>query len=261
MSGMRAGDLARLFSLEGRVALVTGAGRGLGRGLAQALAAAGALVVCAGRTVADLEATAASITTAGGRAEARPVDVSVPAQTRALVEGVVADHGRLDILVNNAGTEIAKPVLEVTEADYDTIMNTNLRGLYFAAQAAARVMVPQGHGKIINLGSLASQIGLAGSTVYSASKGGVLQLTRALAVELAPYNVQVNAIGPGYYRTEMTEPFFQDPDHRRWIEQRIPMGRVGTAADLAGAVVFLAAPASDYITGQILYVDGGWLAS
>ena len=254
-------SLAQLFSLQGRVALVTGAGRGLGRGLAQALAAAGARVVCAGRSLAHLEETVAMITGAGGQAEARPVDVSDPAATRALVEGIVADHGPLDILVNNAGTEIVKPVLEVTETDYDTIMNTNLRGLYFAAQAAARVMVPRRRGKIINLGSLASQIGLAGSTVYSASKGGVLQLTRALAVELAPHNVQVNAIGPGYYRTDMTEPFFRDPEHRRWIEQRIPMGRIGTTLDLAGAVVFLAAPASDYVTGQILYVDGGWLAS
>lgn len=254
-------NIPRLFDLQGRIALVTGAGRGLGRGFARALADAGAVVVCAARSSADIEATVADIAAAGGRAEARRVDVSDPAQTRAVVDEIVATHGALDILVNNAGTEIPKTVFDVTESDYDTIMNTNLRGLYFTAQAAARVMVSRRRGKIINIGSLASQIGLAGATVYSASKGGVLQLTRALAVELAPHGVQVNAIGPGYFHTDMTAPFFQDPEHRRWIEQRIPMGRIGTDADLAGVVVFLAGSGSDYMTGQILYVDGGWLAS
>jgi NAD(P)-dependent dehydrogenase (short-subunit alcohol dehydrogenase family) len=173
---------------------------------------------------------------------------------------VVRKEGRLDILVNNAGTEIPKGVLDVTEQDYDTIMATNLRAVYFMAQAAARHMVRQRKGKIINVGSLACAIGIRGATVYSASKGGVLQFTRALALELAPYNVQVNAIGPGYFRTAMTEPFFQNPQHRQWIESRIPAGRIGEPRDLAGAVIFLAAPASDYVTGQIIYVDGGWLA-
>ncbi|MQL52284.1 glucose 1-dehydrogenase [Desulfofundulus thermobenzoicus] len=255
------GSLTQWFGLEGRVALVTGAGRGLGAGYASALAAAGAFVVCVGRRIDSLEKTVAQIHRDGGRATAFPADVTRPALMREIIDRVVKDYGSLDILVNNAGTEIAKGIQEVAEKDYDTIMGTNLKGLYFTAQAAANHMIRRRRGKIINIGSLASQIGIAGSTVYSASKGGVLQFTRALAVELAPYNIQVNAIGPGYFRTEMTEPFFQDPEHRQWIEQRIPMGRVGTAADLAATVVFLAGPGADYITGQIIYVDGGWLAS
>jgi len=250
-----------LFNLDGKVAVVTGASRGLGRGFAKALAEAGALTICMARSVPDLEVTAAQIREAGGKAEVWQVDVASPSEIQTAFDHIVERYGRLDILVNNAGTEIPKEVFDVTEQDFDTIMGTNLRGLYFAAQAAARHMVRQGSGKIINLGSLASQIGLAGATVYSASKGGVLQFTRALAVELARKNVQVNAIGPGYFRTDMTEPFFQDPEHREWIENRIPMGRIGTPEDLAGTVVFLASPASDYVTGQIIYVDGGWLAS
>jgi len=251
----------RWFSLEDKLAIVTGAGRGLGRGFAVALAEAGANVICTGRNMALLEETVAQIRNAGGKAEAVRADVSVTSEMQKAIDAVVERYNRLDILVNNAGTEIAKEIWDVTEQDYDTIMNINLKGLYFAARAAAHHMVRQRRGKIINVGSLASQIGIAGSTVYSASKGGVLQFTRALAVELAPYKVQVNAIGPGYFRTDLTEPFFQDPEHRRWIEQRIPMGRIGTPEDLAATVIFLASSGSDYITGQIIYVDGGWLAS
>ncbi|MBC7342662.1 MAG: glucose 1-dehydrogenase [Clostridia bacterium] len=254
-------NYSKWFSLDGRIALVTGAGRGLGRSYARALAEAGATVVCVGRNTAGLKDIAGEISSAGGRAEVLAADVSKPREVRAVIDETVERYGRLDVLVNNAGMEIAKDFLEVTEEDYDTIMGVNLRGLYFAAQAAARHMVRQHSGKIINIGSLASQIGIAKSTVYSASKGGVLLFTRALAVELASHNIQVNAIGPGYFRTDMTEPFFQDPEHRSWIEQRIPMGRIGTLEDLAATVVFLAGPGSDYITGQIIYVDGGWLAS
>lgn len=254
-------NYSKWFSLDGRIALVTGAGRGLGRSYARALAEAGATVVCVGRNTARLKDIAGEISSAGGRAEVLAADVSKPREVRAVIDDTVERYGRLDVLVNNAGMEIAKDFLEVTEEDYDAIMGVNLRGLYFAAQAAARHMVRQHSGKIINIGSLASQIGIAKSTVYSASKGGVLLFTRALAVELASHNIQVNAIGPGYFRTDMTEPFFQDPEHRSWIEQRIPMGRIGTLEDLAATVVFLAGPGSDYITGQIIYVDGGWLAS
>ncbi len=251
--------VSKLFDLDGRVALVTGAAQGLGRGYAQALASAGALAICMDRD--QPEETVALIRDAGGKAEPCQVDISRPAGVQAAIDGIVSNYGRLDILVNNAGTEIEKNFLEYSEQEYDTIMGTNLRGLFFASQAAARYMAKQRSGKIINQGSLGSQIGLAGSTVYCATKGGVLLFTKALAIEMAPFNVQVNAIGPGYFRTSMTEPFFQDPEHRQWIENRIPAGRVGTNDDLAGTVVFMASPASDYITGQIIYVDGGWLAS
>jgi len=251
--------IKRLFSLEGKVAVVTGAARGLGQGYAQALAGAGALVICV-----DLDQpneTVSLIKDNGGEAEGIQLDVSKPADVKAAFDQIVEKHCRLDILVNNAGVEIPKNFLDYNEQEFDKIINTNLRGLFFASQAAAKHMVRQRSGKIINQGSLGSAIGLAGATVYCCSKGGVLQFTKALSIELAPYNVQVNAIGPGYYRTSMTEPFFQDPDHKKWIESRIPLGRIGTNDDLMGTVIFLASSASDYITGQIIYVDGGWLAS
>ncbi len=249
------------FDLSDKVAVVTGAGRGLGRGYAIALSQAGAHVVCVDLDDSGLDATVTAVASAGGDASSRVMSVTDVPGFRQFTLDVVSEHGHFDVLVNNAGTEIPKDAVDVTESDFDHIIGVNLRGTYFCAQSAAAVMVRQGFGKIINIGSLGSQIGLAGSTVYCASKGGVLQFTRALAVELAKFGVQVNAIGPGYFRTEMTEPFFQDPAHKAWIEQRIPLGRVGTAEDLAGTVVFLASSASDYITGQIVYVDGGWLAS
>lgn len=249
------------FDLGGKVAVVTGAGRGLGRGYARSLAAAGAHVICVDLDQSDLDETLAEIRAAGGRASAEVLSVTDVSGFRTFAEQTARDHGSFDILVNNAGTEIPKDAADVTESDFDTIIGVNLRGTYFCAQSAAAVMVKQGSGKIINIGSLGSQIGLAGATVYCCSKGGVLLFTRALAIELAGSGIQVNAIGPGYFRTHMTEPFFQDPDHKAWIEQRIPVGRIGTWEDLAGTVVFLASSASDYITGQIIYVDGGWLAS
>ena len=167
----------------------------------------------------------------------------------------------MDILVNNAGVEDISPFIKVTEAQYDKIMGVNLRGAFFTAQAAARIMKGQKSGKILNIGSLGSAIGLSESSVYCGTKGGILGITRTMAIELARDNVQVNAIGPGYFRTPMTEPFFQDPQHKKWIEERIPAGRVGVVEDLLGTVIFLCSRASDYLTGQIIYVDGGWLAS
>ena len=250
-----------LFSLDSRVALVTGAARGLGRGYAKALAAAGARVICADVSAGDLEQAVAELREAGPEADWRVIDVTDVAGVRHAIQDIERVYGRLDVLVNNAGIDIPKEADAVAESEFDRIIGVNLKGTYFVAQAAANVMKAQKAGKIINIGSLGSQIGLAGATVYCASKGGVLQFTRALAIELAPHNVQVNAIGPGYFRTAMTEPFFQDPDHRKWIENRIPIGRIGTPDDLAGTVVFLSSRASDYITGQIIYVDGGWLAS
>jgi NAD(P)-dependent dehydrogenase (short-subunit alcohol dehydrogenase family) len=253
-------NLRESFDLSGKVALVTGASRGLGRGFALALSSAGAFTVLLARNSDRLSAAVSEIEKSGGKADSVAVDINDLAKVKKEVDRIVQRHDKIDILVNNAGFEIPKSFLEVTESDFDAIVGTNLKALYFITQNVARHMITQGSGKVVNIGSLASHIGIAKATVYSASKGGVLQLTKALALELAPYNIQVNAIGPGYFHTDMTDPFIKDTAHRKWIEDRIPAGRIGKEEDLAAAAVFLSSSGSDYITGQIFYVDGGWLA-
>jgi len=249
------------FSLKGKVAVVTGSAQGLGKGYAKGLAESGAFVVCCDLNLTGVESTAEEIKSAGGNAEGLLLDVTKPKKTAQAFREIVSRHGSLDILINNAGVEEINDFVDVTEAQYDKIMGVNLRGAFFTAQGAANVMKDQKSGKILNIGSLGSAIGLSQSSVYCGTKGGVLGITRTMAIELAKYNIQVNAMGPGYFRTPMTEPFFQDPEHKKWIEERIPAGRVGTVEDLLGTVVFLCSSASDYLTGQIVYVDGGWLAS
>jgi len=254
-------DFLERYSLAGKVAVVTGAARGLGEGYAHGLAAAGAKVVCADINMEGAEKTAAAISAEGGSAQGIFLDVTHPSGINERFDRIAAEMGSLDILVNNAGVEDINDFVSVTEEQYDTIMGVNLRGVFFTSQAAAKIMIRQKRGKIVNIGSLGSAIGLARSSVYCGTKGGVLQITKTMAIELAKHNIQVNAMGPGYFRTPMTEPFFQDPEHRKWIEERIPAGRVGTADDLVGTLVFLSSSASDYLTGQIIYIDGGWLAS
>jgi len=249
-----------LFDLTGKVALVTGGGRGLGRGMAFALAQAGADVAVTSRTKSQLEETAKAIEALGRRAFAVTCDVTQPESIEKTVEAVLDRFGRLDILVNAAGVNKRMPSLEVTPELWDLIVDTNLKGTFFCCQAAAKVMKEQGGGKIINIGSLASEIGLPRRAPYTAAKSGVLGLTKALAVEWASNNICINAIGPGYYRTEMTEPLFADKEWTKKLLARIPMKRAGLPEDLAGAVIFLASKASDYVTGQIIYVDGGFLA-
>ncbi|MFT8392207.1 MAG: glucose 1-dehydrogenase [Sporolactobacillus sp.] len=245
-----------LFDLNGKTALITGAGRGLGRGYAETLAQAGCLCLCAGRHLQDLQATVQAIQSRGGRAEAIVLDVTDHQACITLAQR----YNEIDILVNNAGFESAEPFLEVTEAHYDAIMAVNLKGVFFLSQEVARTMRANGHGKIIHIASLGSFLGLAESSVYCASKGAIVQLTKTMALELAPYHIQVNAIAPGYFLTDMTQPFFADPAHRDWIEKRIPTGRVGTTDDLSGTLIFLSGDASNYVTGQTIAVDGGWLA-
>lgn len=252
--------MKNLFDVSGKNVLITGAGRGLGLGYAQTFAAAGSRVFLAGRHPPQLEKIAGALRAAGGAAEAVPLDVTSPDSIEAAVSSVMERGGSIDVLVNNAGYEQVADFTEVTRDTYDKIMAVNLKGTFFMSQAVAKCMKQTGGGKIINIGSLGSFLGLRQSSVYCATKGGVVQLTKTMALELGAYGIQVNCLAPGYFITPMTQAFYDDPQHRAWIESRIPLARWGTNEDLAGAVLFLASAASDYITGETIRVDGGWLA-
>ncbi|MDX9822644.1 MAG: glucose 1-dehydrogenase [Syntrophales bacterium] len=249
------------FQLTGKVAIVTGASRGLGQGIAIGLAEAGADIALVARTKAALEQTAAAIQKVGRKALVVPVDLKGAAEADRVVQETLKGLGRVDILLNVAGTQVRKPFFEMTEQDYEYLMSVNLKALFFISQAASKEMAKQSKGKIINITSLTSFIGISNISLYTASKGAVASLTRQFAVELAKHNIQCNAIGPGYFRTELTEALFQDPEKAKWVLSKIPMGRTGVPEDLVGAAVFLASAASDYITGQIVNVDGGWLSA
>ncbi len=248
------------FSLAGRVALVTGAGRGIGRGLVDALAAAGATVAVTARTIADAEAAAAEVAAAGGAASAHAVDVNDVASIGGTIDEVVDRHGHLDIVVANAGLGANHAALDVTERDWDEMIAVNARGLFFTAQAAGRVMVAQGSGRIIALSSQASLVGIRDHAVYCASKGAVNQIVRVLALEWGALGVTVNAVAPTFIYTPGTAERLDDREYRRAVIERIPVGKVGTIADVAGAVVYLASDAAAMVNGAILPVDGGWTA-
>lgn len=250
-----------IFSLDGRRALVTGASRGIGRTLAVGLAGAGTSLALAARDPAGLEETAREIRELGRTAVPLALDVRDTAAIERAVALAADALGGLDILVNNAGVEQVRPSLEVDEALWDRINDTNLKGAFFCAQAAGRIMAMAGGGAILNVCSLTSAIGIPTAVPYGASKTGLLGMTRALAVEWAQSRVRVNAIGPGYFRTAMTEPFFEMAGWEKRMTKRIPMRRLGVLDDLVGAAVFLCSDAAAYVTGQILYVDGGVLAS
>ena len=250
-----------LFSLDGKVSIVTGGGRGLGYGIAQALAGAGSNLVIVGRSRDKLERASQEIMEETKRKVLPlPLDLAREGKIERLVQVVLKEFGRIDVLVNNAGTTVRKPFLEITEKEFDDVVHLNLRAVFFLTQAVVGEMIKQKRGKIINIASLGSQIGLRNISAYTATKGGIASLTRTLALELAAHNINVNAIAPGYYRTQLTEALFQDEEGYRWVLSRIPLGRPGMPEDLAGAAVFLASSASDYVTGQVLFVDGGWIA-
>jgi len=250
------------FDLAGRRALVTGASRGIGRALAEALAGAGASVAVTARSEAAVAETIASISATGGTAHAFALDVTDVAQCRAVIDAAADRLGGLDILVNNAGTEEVRASLDVEETLWDKILDTNLKGAFFCAQAAARRMRDAGRpGVILNLCSLTSEVGIPTAVPYGSSKSGLLGMTRALAAEWAPLGIRVNAIIPGYIRTAMTDAFFADPEWQSTMLAKIPLGRFGALDDLKGIAIFLASDASAYITGQAFTVDGGYLAS
>lgn len=249
------------FRLDGKTAIVTGASRGLGKAMAEALAEVGANVVLAARTADALEAVAEGIREQGGQALALPTDVTVEDDLDRLIEATLSEFGRIDILVNNHGTTFRAPAHEYPIEEWDRVMAVNIRSVFQLTTRVARVMIEAGRGgKIISIASLLSEIGVPFVPPYAASKGAIRSLTKAWAVEWARYGINVNAIGPGYIRTEMTEPLVHDEERNRTIMDRVAIKRWGRPADLAGAVVYLASPASDYVTGQVLYVDGGWLA-
>lgn len=240
------------FSLAGKIALVTGAGKGIGRACVESLVAAGAQVTAVARTAADLAS----------------LEASYPGQVTACVADVTDDSflemiqaaERLDILVNNVGTNKPQPFTEVERSALDTMLNLNVRSAFLVAQAAARVMVKQGSGSIINMGSQMGHVGARNRTVYCMTKHAIEGLTKAMAVELAPSGVRVNSVAPTFIETPMTRPMFENPDFHRDVIARIPMGKIGQVQDVANAVVFLASDASAMVTGDSLKVDGGWTA-
>lgn len=248
------------FRLDGQVALVTGASKGIGWDLAKALAHAGASVAVAARDQPSLERLADEIRVDGGEALAVELDVRDVAQISTAFAQVREHFGSLDVLVNNAGLGANHPAADITESDWDEMMDVNLRGLFFACQAAGRIMLAQGHGRIINMSSQAGVVGIREHAVYSASKGGVNLLTKVLALEWSNRGVTVNAVAPTFIYTPGTAERLDQPEYLAGVLDRLPIGRVGTTTDVAGAVLYLASPAGGMVSGHVLVVDGAWTA-
>ncbi len=249
--------MPNLFSLAGKAALITGAGRGIGRAIALAYAEAGADLAVCSRTLGEVEALAKEARARGVKAEALRLDVSNLGQCRTVAGQAIDRIGRIDVLVNNAGTAVRKPAVEVTEADWDLVLNTNLKGLFFLTQEIGKHMIARGGGRIINVSSVASFIGSATRAAYAASKAGVNALTRVMAVEWGPHGVTVNAIAPGFVRTPLTETLFANPATLAVPLQRTPLGRFAEVEDIAAAALYLASDAARNVTGQVITVDGG----
>ncbi|MGA2958861.1 MAG: glucose 1-dehydrogenase [Thermodesulfobacteriota bacterium] len=248
------------FDLTGKVAMVTGAGRGIGYHIALALAKYGADLVVCSRTVSELEKVGKEIEKLGRRVLIKRIDVRRIPEVHSLVEDAVKAFDHIDILVNNAGINIPQWAVDVTEEAWDNIMDINLKGLFFVAQAVGKVMIQQKKGKIINVSSQAGSVGLLRRAAYCTSKGGVNLLTKVLAIEWAPHNIKVNAIAPTFIETPMTQPMFQDKSFRDYVLGNISLGRLGKPEDVVGAVIYLASEASDLVTGHVLLIDGGWTA-
>ncbi len=249
-----------LFSLAGRVALVTGASSGIGRELARGLALAGATVALSGRAEDRLEETRALIAAGGGTAESFPAEVGNIEEIAPLVQAVVDRFGQLDILLNCAGMNQREPIAEVQPDTYARLMDVNLRAPYFLSQAVLPHLIARGGGKVIHVGSLTTGWGIGNLSVYGLTKGAIGQLTRTMAVEWAQHNVQVNCLCPGWIETPLTKPLWANEERRGWILDRVPAKRPGQPDDLVGLTIYLASRASDFTTGQAIYVDGGFMA-
>lgn len=245
------------FDLTGKVAIVTGASRGLGQQFGRALAAAGADLVVTSRNFADLAEFVGEIESMGRRAKPLALDLRDQASIERFAPAAIEAYGKVDVLVNNAGCNVRKPALDVTWDDWNLVLDTNLRGTFFVAQAIGRHMVERQYGRIINIGSVTSVMGYAGLAPYCASRGGVKQLTMSLADDWGPHGVTVNCLAPGWFCTEQNKVLYENEQWVAYLKDRIPLRRPGQPGDLEGAVVFLASDASEYITGQTLLVDGG----
>lgn len=248
------------FELNDKVMLITGSGKGIGRGIALAAAQMGAKILLNSRTLADLEEVASEIHTNGGEAEPVVFDVSKMDEVARGAQAAIDVWGRIDVLVNNAGTNRPKPALELSEEDWDAIYDLNLKGLFFLTQTLVKPMIARKNGKIINISSTMGLVGGPLRTAYSGSKGGVVLLTKGLAVEWAPHNVTVNAVAPAFTRTPLADVLLQRKEFYEDVVRRIPMGRVGEVDEVVGAVLFLASEAANWVTGQTIAVDGGWVA-
>ncbi len=246
-----------LFDLTGRRALVTGASRGIGLALATGLSAAGAEVILNARHADALEAAVATLRAADGIAHARPFDVTDRAAVGTVVDAIESEIGAIDILVNNAGLQRRKALEDFAEEDWHQIVQTNLSSVFFVSQAVARHMIGRRRGKIINICSVQSELGRPTIAPYAATKGGVKMLTKGMCADWAPHNIQVNGLGPGYFATALNQALVDDTAFSAWLAKRTPAGRWGRVEELIGAAIFLASPASDFVNGHILYVDGG----
>ncbi len=247
-----------LFDLTGKAALVTGGTRGLGEVSAMALAKAGANVAVCGRNKVDLDRVSGAIRGLGRKAGGFVLEVTSKVSVTSGVEQILKEFGKVDILVNNAGVNHRVPVLEYPEEMWDLVINTNLKGYLLVAQAVVPQMIERGYGKVINMSSILGAVALPNQLAYASSKGGVDQMTKVMALEWAKQGVRVNAIGPTYFETELVAQLRNDPERFNFINERTPMGRWGYPPELEGIVIFLASPASDFITGQTIYIDGGW---
>lgn len=246
------------FNLSDRVAVITGTSRGLGQYFGRALAQAGADLVITSRDVSRLSEFQEEIEALGRRALPVELDVLNESDIENMVRLAVAEYGKIDILVNNAGLNIRRPAAEVTWQEWDTVVNTNLKGAFFVAQAVGKVMIERRYGRIINIGSCTCVFGMEGIGPYCASRGGILQMSRSLAAEWGPHGITVNVLAPGWFRTAQNKALYDNKPWLEYITDRIPLGRPGQPNDLDGSVVFLASDASAYVTGQILLVDGGF---
>ena len=254
-------NLQQLFGLAGQVALVTGSSAGIGRALAAGLAGAGATVVVNGRNRDAVDSAAAAITAAGGKAHGAVFDVTDRAAVVTEVQRIEEHVGPIAILINNAGMQRRGPLEDYPEETWDLLMRTNLDSVFFVGQAVAKKMIPRKRGKIINICSVHSELGRPNIAPYAASKGAVKMLTKGMAIDWGKHGIQVNGLGPGYFKTELNKALVEDPAFSSWLAGRTPSGRWGQVEELVGAAVFLASPSSSFVNGHILYVDGGITSS